>query len=141
MCIRDRCGCECEKQNKVKIHKMFKILSILDHFKISQLGDVLEWFFRGFLKVRVLLEYMPIGLFSNVHCMYFLIVKLIQFMSLRTQTQHNCLPFCRATSIMSHKLAIVTTAKFLLFPRPTHVDLTFDVVGDNSNFTTSRSGE
>ena len=45
------CGCECEKQNKVKIHKMFKILSILDHYKISQLGDVLEWFFRGFLKV------------------------------------------------------------------------------------------
>ena len=46
------CGCECEKKNKVKIHKMFKILSILDHYKINQLGDVLEWFFRGFLKVR-----------------------------------------------------------------------------------------
>ena len=45
------CGCECEKKSKVKIHKMFKILSILDHYKITQLGDVLEWFFRGFLKV------------------------------------------------------------------------------------------
>ena len=63
------CGCECDKVNKVqtsifqglfqfpysnvqvKVHKMFKILSILDNFKIQQLGDVLEWFFRGFLKV------------------------------------------------------------------------------------------
>ena len=36
---------------KVKVHKMFKILSILDNFKIQQLGDVLEWFFRGYLKV------------------------------------------------------------------------------------------
>ena len=36
---------------QVKVHKMFKILSILDNFKIQQLGDVLEWFFRGFLKV------------------------------------------------------------------------------------------
>ena len=30
---------------------MFKIFSILDNIKIQQLGDVLEWFFRGFLKV------------------------------------------------------------------------------------------
>ena len=30
---------------------MFKILSILDSFKIKQLGDVMEWFFRGYLKV------------------------------------------------------------------------------------------
>ena len=30
---------------------MFKILSILDNFKIKQLGDVMEWFFRGYLKV------------------------------------------------------------------------------------------
>ena len=36
---------------KVKVHKMFKILSILDNFKIKQLGDVMEWFFRGYLKV------------------------------------------------------------------------------------------
>ena len=38
---------------KVKVHKMFKIFSILDNIKIQQLGDVLEWFFRGFLKVNL----------------------------------------------------------------------------------------
>ena len=32
---------------------MFKILSMLDNFKIKQLGDVMEWFFRGYLKVDV----------------------------------------------------------------------------------------
>ena len=35
---------------------MFKILSILDNFKIKQLGDVMEWFFRGYLKVGFLKE-------------------------------------------------------------------------------------
>ena len=62
-------------------------------------------------------------------------------MSLWTQTQHNCFPFCRATSIMSHKLSVVTTAKFLLFPTQHMLTLllmlhfNFAVVGDNCHFS------
>ena len=67
------CGCECDKKNKVKIHKMFKILTILDNYKISQLGDVLEWFFQGFLKVSQLHQFNKEG---HYHIVYFHVVSL-----------------------------------------------------------------
>ena len=60
----EQCGCECNKQNKVdcvamkvsillqvKLHKMFRMLSLLDTSKIESLGSVLEWFINSHLKV------------------------------------------------------------------------------------------
>ena len=67
-CIRveqkEECACECDKQNKVdfvevnvlilfqvKVHKMFRMLSLLDTSNVENLGSVLEWFMNSHLKV------------------------------------------------------------------------------------------